>query len=227
MFNHRWFCASLITVAALAGCRAGSGINALPAGSQASQVARSVVPQAVRFESIGPTHMSDGSPTSGKVNAFAVDPANAKVIYMASGRGTGLETYSSAGIFATTNGGTSWAAIDSGLADSSGVISSVVNSLWLDPAKPSVLLAATEYDGIFRSTNSGSSWSNVYPTAQSTQFASFGSALFATGDAGILTSKDDGKTWSVALKGTKQAYPTAFGAVQGSRQCPLRRHEQW
>ena len=216
MFNHRWFCASLITVAALAGCRAGSGINALPAGSQASQVARSVVPQAVRFESIGPTHMSDGSPTSGKVNAFAVDPANAKVIYMASGRGTGLETYSSAGIFATTNGGTSWAAIDSGLADSSGVISSVVNSLWLDPAKPSVLLAATEYDGIFRSTNSGSSWSNVYPTAQSTQFASFGSALFATGDAGILTSKDDGKTWSVALKGTKQAYPTAFGAVQGS-----------
>jgi hypothetical protein len=216
MFNRRWFCAFLITAAVLAGCRAGSGINALPAGSQASQAGSGAVPLALRFESIGPTHMSDGAPTSGKVNAFAVDPTNGKVIYMAGGRGTGLETYSSAGIYATTNGGTSWKAIDSGLTDSSGVISSVVNSLWLDPADPSVLLAATEYDGVFRSTNSGSSWTNVYRTAQATQFASYGSALFATGDAGILTSNDDGKTWSVALKGTKNAYPTAFGAVQGS-----------
>jgi hypothetical protein len=215
MFNRRWFRASLITVAVLAGCRAGSGINALPAGPQGSQAGRSAAAQGVQFESIGPTHMSDSFPASGKVNAVAVEPANAKVIYMASGRGTGLETYSSAGIFATTNGGTSWKAIDNGLTDSSGIIASVVNSLWLDPAKPSILLAATEYDGIFRSTNSGSSWTNVYPTAQATQFASFGNALFATDDAGILTSKDDGETWSVALKGTKEAYPTALGAVQG------------
>ncbi len=218
MFNRRSFCASLIGVAVLTGCRAGSGINPLPFGLQTtSQLGRNAVPQAVQFESLGPTHMSDGFPTSGKVNAFAVDPANARVIYMASGRGTGLETYSSAGIYATTNGGTSWTAIDSGLTDRSGVTSSVVNYLRLDPAKPSVLLAATEYDGIFRSINSGSSWTNVYRAAHATQFASYGNALFATDDAGILVSHDDGKTWSVQLKGTKRQYPTAFGAAQGSR----------
>lgn len=216
MFDRRWVCVSFIIAVVLAGCRAGSGINTLPVGSQPLQPVPGAEPQ-VQFGSIGPTHMSDGFPTSGKVNAFAVDPANAQVIYMASGRGTGLETYSSAGIYATANGGTSWTSIDSGLTDPSGAISSVVNSLWLDPAKPSVMLAATEYDGIFRSVNAGSLWTNVYPTVRATQFASFGKVLFATGDAGILTSNDDGKTWTVQLKGTKKQYPTAFGSAQGAK----------
>jgi hypothetical protein len=217
MFNLRSYCACVIIVTALVGCRAGSGLNALPSGSQASLTGDGAIPQTVRFEAIGPTQMSDGFHTSGKVNAFAVDPANPKVIYMASGRGTGLETYSGAGIYVTNNGGTSWKSIESGLTDPSGVTSSVVNSLWLDPAKPSVLLAATEYDGIFRTTNAGSSWTNVYPAAQATQFTSFGKALFASDDAGILTSTDDGMTWSVALKGTKAEHPTALGAVQGPK----------
>jgi hypothetical protein len=190
-------------------------MNALPTGSQ-SNTGSGAIPNSVAFESLGPTHMSDGFPTSGKVNAFAVDPANAKIIYMASGRGTGLETYSSAGIYATTNGGESWTSIENGLTDPSGVSASVVNSLWLDPSNPSTLLAATEYDGIFASTNAGASWTNVFPTAQATQFASFGKTLYATDDAGILTSTNDGATWSVQLKGTKKSYPTAFGEAQGS-----------
>ena len=74
------------------------------------------------------------------------------------------------------------------LFDSSGDVASVVNSLWIDPANPSVLLAATEYDGIFRTSDGGATWTNVYRGAQATQFAkSFGKkALYATDDAGIL-----------------------------------------
>jgi hypothetical protein len=214
MLTFRLLAATAVVLGVLAACRAGSGMNSLPLASQAT-AGGGATSNAVVFEPIGPTDMSDGFPTSGKVNAVAVDPENSKIIYTASGRGTGLETYSSAGIYATTNGGESWTSVENGLTDSSGV-SSVVNSLWLDPSNPSTLLAATEYNGIYQSTNSGSSWTNVFPTAQATQFASFGDALYATDDAGILTSTNDGATWSVQLKGTKRRYPTAFGVAQGS-----------
>jgi hypothetical protein len=213
MFNRRLIIASVIAIAAISGCRGGSGINSLPPGSQFAAHTNAT---SVQFASLGPTHMSDGSPTSGKTNAYAVDPTNSKTIYMASGRGTGLETYSSAGVYKSTDGGASWTSIENGLTDSSGVTSSVINSLWIDPKNPSVLLAASEYDGIFRTSDGGSSWSNVFSGGHATQFASFGKALFATDDSGILTSTDDGKTWSVQLAGTPKQHPTALGAVEGS-----------
>jgi hypothetical protein len=77
-------------------------------------------------------------------------------------------------------------------------------------------LAATEYSGIFRSSNGGTSWTNVQQTGHATQFASYGGALFATGTAGILTSADDGVTWTVQVAGTAKRYPTAFGSVERS-----------
>ena len=215
MTRHRHLIAFCCTIAILAGCRGGTGFNALPSASQPNGAVR---PSAgsVQFQSLGPTHMSDGFPTSGKVNAVAVNPSNAKIIYMASGRGTGLETYSSAGILETTDGGATWNPVVNGLTDSSGNTSSVVNSLWIDPSNPSVLLAATEYDGIFRTSNGGSSWNNVYRGAQATQFVSYGGALYATDDDGILTSTNDGVSWTVQFAGSKQQHPTAFGAVSGS-----------
>lgn len=152
-------------------------------------------------------------PNSGKVNAVAIDPSNSKILYVASGRGTGLETYSSAGIFRTSNGGASWQSIDKGLTDPSGVVDSVVNALWIDPAQSSRLLAATEYNGIFLSTDSGSSWNNVYRTTQAAQFASYGKTLFATTAAGILSTTDGGAHWAVAYPPTAKAYPTAINAV--------------
>ncbi len=204
--------AALILSSALAGCRASgvlppSEVQAESAGAAGAHLG---------FTSLGPTHMSDGYPTSGKVNAFAIDPNDPQTIYAASGRGTGLETYSSAGILRTTDGGKSWQRINDGLTDPSGAISSVVNALSIVPGHASTLLAATEYDGIFRSTNRGSSWTNVYRTTQATQFATFGKAVFATSAAGILKSGDNGAHWTVALAATKNAAPVAFGAVEGS-----------
>jgi photosystem II stability/assembly factor-like uncharacterized protein len=223
MRGRRWiFTSAAMTMAMLAGCRGGPGINsALPPGLQQWKLPYQATSRnadfatVAQFESIGPTHMSDGLPTSGKVNAYAVDPGDPNAIYMAGGRGTGLETYSSAGILRTTNGGKSWRAIDRGLTDTSGSIASVVNALWLDPKNSSVLLAATEYDGIFRSSNFGYSWTNVYRTTRATQFAAFGGALFASTAAGILSSQNLGVTWTVAFAGTPKKRPTAFGAVQG------------
>jgi photosystem II stability/assembly factor-like uncharacterized protein len=193
------------------GCRGGL-VNAVPV---TPQFARSTAAAAtVRFVPIGPTHMtSGGSPNSGKVNAFAQNPRDPRVVYVASGRGTGLETYSSAGIFRTRDGGASWEASVDGLTDRTGVVDSVVNALWIDPAHPSILLAATEYDGIFRSTDGGSTWQNVYRTTQAAQFAAYGAAVYATTFAGIVSSVDDGAHWKIAYPSTVSAYPTAIAAV--------------
>jgi hypothetical protein len=201
---------SSLVALGLSACHGGPLSGTLPAAPGSRALPAAAV--SIRLEPIGPTRMTSGGiRNSGKVNAFAIDPKNAKIIYVASGRGTGLETYSSAGIYRTTNGGTSWRAIDNGLTDPQGLISSVVNALWIDPANPSVLLAATEYDGIFRTTDGGSSWRNVYRTTAASQLAAFNGALYAATAAGILTSADDGATWRVQLAGTSARHATAFG----------------
>ncbi|MBV8490803.1 MAG: hypothetical protein JO199_09780, partial [Candidatus Eremiobacteraeota bacterium] len=203
-------------VVAMTACR-GSNASPVPFADVPHAASRALGPLAsATFVPIGPTHMSDGLPSSGKVNAFAIDPRHAKTIYVASGRGTGLETYSSAGIYRTTDGGENWQPIDRGLTDLSGMISSTLNALWLDPAAPSTLLAASEYDGIFRSTDGGSSWANVYRTSHATQFAFFAGAVYAATAAGILASSDGGATWTVSLAGTPARAPTAFAAATGA-----------
>ncbi len=210
-------CAAVAVAFVLVSCRGGSGAfgtSVLPA-AQAPITGAASQAESVRFGAIGPTHMSDGLPTSGKVNAYAVDPRDSNLIYMASGRGTGLETYSSAGILRTEDGGQRWTRIDDGLTDPSGAISSVVNDMWLDRAKPSVLLAATEYDGLFRSDDRGSTWKNVYRTTGATQVVSFESSVYAAAATGILRSSDDGLTWSVDLRGTPRMHPRAFGVAAG------------
>jgi hypothetical protein len=142
---------------------------------------------------------------SGKVNAFAYVPSNPKVLYIGGGWGnTPRESPSQAGIFRSQDGGAHWTAIDNGLTDADGSISSVVNGLWLDPANPTVVLAATEFGGTFRSTDGGGRWRNV-DRAESTQFSQAGSTLYVATRRGVLRSKDDGATWSPSLAVTAGA----------------------
>ncbi|HTA37833.1 MAG TPA: hypothetical protein VK760_02095 [Candidatus Acidoferrales bacterium] len=213
--SHRRLFAAFVLTAALCACR-GTGGPAIPGGVREARPAPAVAgaAAAITFTSLGPTHMTSGLiPTAGKTNAYASDPKHPGVIYLASGRGTGLETYSSGGIFRTTNGGASWQPVVTGLTDTSGMIDSVVNSLWMDPSDASTLLAATEYDGIFRTTDRGASWRNVYRSTQATQFVKIGSKLYATAAAGVLVSSDAGATWKVSLSGVQ---PTALGAASNA-----------
>ena len=202
-------------ILAMSACHGNGATQLLPPNA----ASLGAVPQAEalanwQFRPIGPTHMLEDFPinTSGKLNAFAQDPRNPKVLYAAGGRGTGSEVYTGAGIYKTTDGGASWQPIDVGLTGLSGEISSVVNGLWLDRQRPNVLLAATEDDGIFRSTNAGASWQNVFRTTQATEFAESSGTLYAAASAGIVASKDDGATWTVQLPGTPRRHPSALGA---------------
>ena len=157
---------------------------------------------AVQWTPLGPAGSQIGS---GKLNAFAQDPTNTKVMYIGGGWGnTPRESPSQTGIYGTTDGGVNWKPLDNGLTNPDGTISSVVNGLWLDPANPSVLLAATEFGGTFRSTNSGKLWANV-DRSESTQFAALNSKVYVASRRGVLVSADDGATWTVSLASTTGA----------------------
>ena len=80
-----------------------------------------------------------GLPTS-TVNGFAVDPSNAKAMYVAM----------RAGIFRTENGGWTWTAVGNGPRN--------VAAIAVNPKKPSEVYAAAMDGTIVRSTNGGAQW---------------------------------------------------------------------
>lgn len=166
----------------------------------------------VRWIAVGPNGPNIGS---GKLNAFAYVQSDPNIMYVGGGWGnTPRESPSQMGIYGTTDGGAHWTALDKGLTNTDGTISSVVNGLWLDQSNPSVLLAATEFGGIFRSTNAGVSWTNVNRD-ESTQFAQNGSTVYVASSQGVLASTDDGATWTTALaiSGGASTVDVANGAV--------------
>jgi photosystem II stability/assembly factor-like uncharacterized protein len=142
---------------------------------------------------------------SGKVNAFAYVPSDPKVMYVGGGWGnTPRESPSQMGIYKTVDGGAHWTPIDDGLTNADGTISSVVNGLWLDPAKPSIVLAATEFGGTFRSIDAGRTWQNV-DGSESTRFSQAGTTLYLATRRGVVASTDDGATWTTSLPLSKGA----------------------
>jgi photosystem II stability/assembly factor-like uncharacterized protein len=95
------------------------------------------------------------------VEAIALDPKNPETVYI----GTGGK----AGVFRSTDGGTSWQEADSGLpqlrvkTDTGKWITEAfdVTDLAIDPAHPTMLYAVAYGHGVFRSTDSGHSWHSL------------------------------------------------------------------
>jgi len=94
------------------------------------------------------------------VSSIVVNPLDTNVMYAATGEGFyNGDAIRGAGIYKTTNGGSSWYQ----LAAASPTASSdwlYVNRLSMHPTNPQILLAATN-GGVYRTTNSGSSWTKV------------------------------------------------------------------
>jgi photosystem II stability/assembly factor-like uncharacterized protein len=90
-------------------------------------------------------YAAGGGPPGGEVKALAIDPSTPATLYAGTFFG---------GVFKSTNGGTSWTAINSGLTITS------VYALAIDPSTPAMLYAGTD-GGVFKSTNGGTSWAAV------------------------------------------------------------------
>ena len=153
MNRRRLATTAAIGLMLLAGCRASGNVapsipfSPFAATHESTSARNTVQPQWIP---VGPRLVAGWS---GKVNAFAYVPSDPKVMYIGGGWGdTPRESPSQMGIYKTVDGGAHSMPVVDGLTNSDGTISSVVNGLWLDPARPSIVLAATEFGGTFRWT---------------------------------------------------------------------------
>lgn len=81
-----------------------------------------------------------GLPTNRTVNGFAVDPTDAKVMYVAMRHG----------LFKSTDAGESWKAVGKGLKNLAAVA--------VNPKRPSEVYVSTMAGAIFRSLDGGTTW---------------------------------------------------------------------
>jgi len=134
-----------------------------------------------------------GGPPGGVVQAVAIDPSTPATLY------TGTE---GGGVFKSTNAGTNWTAVNSGL------MGARVNALAIDPSTTSTLYAGT-IGGVFKSTNGGAGWTsvssgltglsvNVYALAID---ASTNATVYAGTLGGVFKSTNGGTSWSAVNSG--------------------------
>ena len=159
------------------------------------------------------------------MGAIEIDPANTNIIYA----GTGEATYSAAsyygrGLLKSTNGGSTWIQITSGLPSST-----YFSRLKIRPNNSTQLLAALGNSGLYRSTNSGTSWSQILTgRIDDVIFTSSGDTVFAVGGStGLRRSIDGGATFTAfgsgLVAGTRTQFDIAlsnpaymYAAVYGS-----------
>ena len=122
------------------------------------------------------------------IGAIAFDPTNPKRVYAGSGEGNFYANLG-AGVYKSTDGGTTWT-----VSASAPFVGVGFYDLVVDPQTPTVLYAATT-NGFYKSTNSGVSWSlkragrcwdiSVHPTAGSVEIlAAFADGLFVSTNGG-------------------------------------------
>ncbi len=176
----------LLMIAAVALCSCGGGGSSsqiIPKGPTSTLTLPAS--NGVWSASLGPVYGS----SSGKLNAFAVDPHNASTIYVGGGVGTDDGVTTDTGVYKTTNGGASWTAMNNGLADTT------INWLLFD-ASGAALYAATENGGIYRSNDGAQSWQQVSNTPGVREIVQTNGTFYAASQSGVLSSTD-GSSWSL------------------------------
>lgn len=122
------------------------------------------------------------------IGAIAFDPRNTRRVYAGSGEGNFYSNLG-AGVYQSTNGGSTWAVLASAPFVGMGFYDLVV-----DPKTPSTVYAATT-GGFYKSTNGGTTWSRkragkcwdicVHPNGGAVELlAAFQDGLFASTNAG-------------------------------------------
>jgi photosystem II stability/assembly factor-like uncharacterized protein len=190
----------------------------------------------------GRTWQVVGLPDSGAIGRLAIDPTNPQHIFAAAA-GPLYDHGGERGVYASTDGGSSWTLVLAGDNDTTGAV-----DLAIDPSNPNRIFAAMwdhlrEPDlrtyggvgsGIYRSTDGGSTWqrlSNGLPASSAT-IGRIGIALSASNPQrayaivnqtnglfqGFYQSDDGGNSWTKlptnsTLSGAQSTYGWWFGRV--------------
>lgn len=128
--------------------------------------------------------------------SVAIDYSNTNILYL----GTGDPNYygQSFGIWKTTDGGLSWNASHANIGNRMAL------EILIDPANPSVILAATD-DGIWKSYDAGLSWTEKFTGGSFTDMISKpgngGDTLYACTYSEFYRSTNRGETWTPITNG--------------------------
>jgi photosystem II stability/assembly factor-like uncharacterized protein len=130
-----------------------------------------------------------------EINNIAVDPRNSNNVY-ATIEHTSDEPCSDGRLPKSTDGGMTWS---ESLFQDSGISSSCVLALVIDPQHPANLYTAFKYGGVFKSTDAGASWSPVNSGLTDAQGSSSAVALaIDPRDSNILYAVSSrGSNWGV------------------------------
>jgi photosystem II stability/assembly factor-like uncharacterized protein len=148
---------------------------------------------------VNPLALTSGTLFGGRVNALAVDPANAQIVFA----GTEL-----GGVFESTDGAAHWMHVDA-------LPLFRINDIRFVSTHPDVIIVASDSDGrtvsqggIWRSVNGGVTWQRALgwepgctdePAAHRIAVATGGNGrprVFVADDCGISTSSNLGATWT-------------------------------
>ncbi len=159
--------------------------------------------------------------TPALIDDIALDPANSATLYAGLG-GCSFGCLLPAGVFKSTDGGSSWTAINAGLTDLQ------VVSLAVDPANTNILYAGTRLEGVFKSTNGGTDWSLANSAILGTLYATLhfplvidplNTATIYAGTAdGVFKSTDGGLNWTgvnTGLPASTSVFALAISPVNG------------
>ncbi|MSM38917.1 MAG: hypothetical protein GJT30_04750 [Geobacter sp.] len=122
--------------------------------------------------------------TNTSIRAIGIDPSGPATLFAAT----------DAGLFRSTNAGTNWSAVNTGLLQGRAMV--------VKPGDPTRLVTAFSGGGLFRSTDRGTSWAepatipaNSFTTSLLHDPYTLG-VVYAGSGAGVFRSADDGDTWS-------------------------------
>jgi hypothetical protein len=128
------------------------------------------------------------------------------------------------GVFRSTNNGTSWTEVDSGLTNTYyGIFGTpTVNVFTITSGIGGTnIFAGTHGLGVFRSTNNGTSWSQVNTGLADSEITAFavspngagGTNIFAGTSGGVFLSTNNGTNWTAVNTGFTEDTVTALAIV--------------
>jgi photosystem II stability/assembly factor-like uncharacterized protein len=135
--------------------------------------------------------VKSGRPQERQFVSLALDPQTPNTIYAGTAGG---------GVFKSTDAGTTWRAVNSGMESMTPFVSAY--ALAVDPTTSGTLYASTS-SGLFKSTDAATTWNRVNSVSAETPIralviaAQTPSAIYAVTSNGLLRSTDGGASWSV------------------------------